>query len=254
MANFSGSGTKDDPWVLKTPPGTSEYQMWRDDAADPPAIVCQVGGTRLLYDARAIDDLHAMLKAQGDWVPLGGADEQKPAADGHGRGVGPLRGQPARRLVRAEEGPARPVRRLHAAAAGGARPRRGHPRRQEQPDAGDLGAMARATAAPRRPATRSMRSATRTGGRSSSCWVPGGRSVQELADALPISRPAVSRHLRLLKRAGLVAEEPVGTRRIYRLHDEGIEAVRAYLERVWGDAAARFALVASNTRSPRAPR
>ena len=82
MANFSGSGTKDDPWVLKTPPGTSEYQMWRDDAADPPAIVCQVGGTRLLYDARAIDDLHAMLKATGDWVPLGGADEQKPAPEG----------------------------------------------------------------------------------------------------------------------------------------------------------------------------
>ena len=67
------------------------------------------------------------------------------------------------------------------------------------------------------------------------------------ADALPISRPAVSRHLRLLKEAGLVREEPVGTRRIYRLHDEGIEAVRAYLERVWGEAAARFTLVASNT-------
>jgi len=77
--------------------------------------------------------------------------------------------------------------------------------------------------------------------------VPGGRSVQEIADALPISRPAVSRHLRLLKQAGLVREEPVGTRRIYRLHDEGIEAVRAYLERVWGEAAARFTLVASNT-------
>jgi len=81
----------------------------------------------------------------------------------------------------------------------------------------------------------------------------GGRSVQELADALPISRPAVSRHLRLLKRAGLVREEPVGTRRIYRLHDEGIEAVRAYLQEVWGDAAARFSLVASNTTpKPRA--
>ena len=79
----------------------------------------------------------------------------------------------------------------------------------------------------------------------------GGRSVQELADALPISRPAVSRHLRLLKQAGLVREEPVGTRRIYRLHDEGIEAVRAYLERVWGEAGARFSLVASNT-TPRA--
>ena len=78
----TGSGTKDDPWVLKTPPGSSEYLMWRDDAGDPPAIVCQVGGTQLKYAARAIDDLHAWLKAQGDWVPLGGADEQKPAPDG----------------------------------------------------------------------------------------------------------------------------------------------------------------------------
>ena len=82
MANLRGSGTKDDPWVLRTPPGTSEYRMWRDDTAQPAAIVCQVGATRLLYDARAIDDLHAMLKAKGDWVPLGGADEQKPAAHG----------------------------------------------------------------------------------------------------------------------------------------------------------------------------
>jgi len=75
------------------------------------------------------------------------------------------------------------------------------------------------------------------------------RSVQELADMLPISRPAVSRHLRLLKRAGLVVERPRGTRRIYQLHDEGVEAVRAYVERVWGDAAARYRLVAGN-RSP----
>lgn len=78
----SGSGTKDDPWNLTTPPGTSQYQMWRDDSADPAVIVCQVGGSRLLYDARAIDDLHQMLKAAGDWVPLGGADEQKAAPDG----------------------------------------------------------------------------------------------------------------------------------------------------------------------------
>ena len=66
----------------------------------------------------------------------------------------------------------------------------------------------------------------------------GERSVREIADALPISRPAVSRHLRLLKRAGLVVEEPRGTRRIYRLHDEGVAAVRVYLERVWGEVAA----------------
>lgn len=79
----------------------------------------------------------------------------------------------------------------------------------------------------------------------------GERSVQQLADALPISRPAVSRHLRLLKEAGLVVEEPRGTRRIYRLHDQGVEAVRAYLERVWGDAAGRFRLVAENTTPQR---
>jgi DNA-binding transcriptional ArsR family regulator len=76
----------------------------------------------------------------------------------------------------------------------------------------------------------------------------GGRSVRELADALPISRPAVSRHLRVLKEAGLVTEEPRGTRRIYRLQDEGIEAVRTYLAKVWGDAAVRFRIMAENTR------
>jgi DNA-binding transcriptional ArsR family regulator len=73
------------------------------------------------------------------------------------------------------------------------------------------------------------------------------RSVQQLADALPISRPAVSRHLRLLKRAGLVTARAEGTRRLYRLHDDGIEAVREYLEAVWGEAAARFRLAAENT-------
>lgn len=69
----------------------------------------------------------------------------------------------------------------------------------------------------------------------------------ELAVALPISRPAVSRHLRLLKAAGLVVEEPLGTRRIYRLHDAGVDAVRRYLETVWGESAARFRLLAENT-------
>ena len=75
-------GTKDDPWTLKTPPGSSAYTMHRDDDADPALLVCQVGSTRLTYLARAVDDLHAWLLAQGDWVPLGAADEKKPAADG----------------------------------------------------------------------------------------------------------------------------------------------------------------------------
>ena len=81
-ASATGSGTKDDPWVLKTPPGTSEYLIYRDEAADPPALVCVVGKTTLGYQLRAIDDLYAWLLEQGDWVALGAADEQKPAAPG----------------------------------------------------------------------------------------------------------------------------------------------------------------------------
>jgi DNA-binding transcriptional ArsR family regulator len=72
-------------------------------------------------------------------------------------------------------------------------------------------------------------------------------AVRDIAAALPISRPAVSRHLRVLKQAGLVSERPDGARRLYRLEDEGIEAVQAYLQQVWGEAAARFRLMAENT-------
>jgi hypothetical protein len=74
-------GTKDDPWILKTPPGTSEYTMYRDHA-DPPTLVCQVGSTKLTYRAEAVDDLAAWLREQADWVPLGSADEGKDAAEG----------------------------------------------------------------------------------------------------------------------------------------------------------------------------
>jgi hypothetical protein len=77
-----GSGTKDDPWVLRTPPGTSEYRMYRDESADPPSLICVVGSTTLSYRLRAIEDLHAWLKERGDWVPLGAADEQKAPAPG----------------------------------------------------------------------------------------------------------------------------------------------------------------------------
>jgi len=78
----TGEGSKADPWILTTAPGSSTYEMYRDDDADPPLLVCQVGSTRLTYQARAIDDLHAWLRGQGDWVSLGAADEKKPAADG----------------------------------------------------------------------------------------------------------------------------------------------------------------------------
>ncbi|HEY3336179.1 MAG TPA: hypothetical protein VGK16_13185 [Candidatus Limnocylindrales bacterium] len=79
---MTGSGTRDDPWQLTTANGGSAYTMWRDEAADPPALVCMVGSTRLTYHLRAIEDLHAWLAENGDWVELGGADEQKPASEG----------------------------------------------------------------------------------------------------------------------------------------------------------------------------
>ena len=78
----SGAGTADDPWVLTTAPGSSSFTMCEDHLADPPALVCQVGATRLLYDLRAVADLHAWLLAQDDWVPLGSADEKKDAEPG----------------------------------------------------------------------------------------------------------------------------------------------------------------------------
>ena len=77
-----GKGTKESPWELTTPSGSSQYKMYKDETASPPALVCIVGTTELRYQARAIDDLHKMLKANGGWVPLGSADEQKPAAEG----------------------------------------------------------------------------------------------------------------------------------------------------------------------------
>ena len=82
MSKVKGAGTADKPWELKTPPGTAEYQAYKDEAADPPALVVQVGKTQLRYHLRAIDDLYKMLKKDGDWVLLGSADEQKPAAAG----------------------------------------------------------------------------------------------------------------------------------------------------------------------------
>jgi hypothetical protein len=82
MTQIKGDGTEAKPWQLKTPPGTSAYEAYKDEAADPPALVVQVGKTQLRYHLRAIDDLHAMLKKHKDWMPLGGADEQKTATDG----------------------------------------------------------------------------------------------------------------------------------------------------------------------------
>jgi hypothetical protein len=77
-----GTGTHDDPWMLTTAPGSSHYTMHRDEDGDPPALVCQVGSTTLRYRLSAVEDLHAWLREQGDWVALGAADEKKDAAEG----------------------------------------------------------------------------------------------------------------------------------------------------------------------------
>ena len=81
-ANAKIDGTLETPWVLKTPPGTSEFTAYRDELSNPQAIVVQVGKTQLRYHSRCLEDLHAMLKVHGDWMLLGSADEQKPAAPG----------------------------------------------------------------------------------------------------------------------------------------------------------------------------
>jgi hypothetical protein len=95
--NMDGDGgTATTPWRLKTPPGTSEFEAYRDEAADPPALVVQVGKTQLRYHLRCIGDLHAMLAKQGEWVPLGSADEQKPAADGTVEAWGRSPGNPVK--------------------------------------------------------------------------------------------------------------------------------------------------------------
>ena len=80
--DVAGSGTAADPWILTTPPGKSEYEAWRDETPDTPSLVVQVGTTQLRYRLRCIEDLHAMLKEHGDWMPLGNADEQKQAQEG----------------------------------------------------------------------------------------------------------------------------------------------------------------------------
>ncbi len=81
-ATATGSGTREDPWILTTPPGSSQYEAYRDEGGEPPALVVQVSKTQLRYHLRCIEDLHEMLRRHGDWMPLGNADEQKPAAEG----------------------------------------------------------------------------------------------------------------------------------------------------------------------------
>jgi hypothetical protein len=91
---MAASGTREQPWTLKTPSLQSEFVAFRDEAANPPALVVRVGKTELRYHLRCLDDLAAMLKAHGDWMPLGSADEQKPAAPGTVEAWGRAGGNP----------------------------------------------------------------------------------------------------------------------------------------------------------------
>jgi hypothetical protein len=160
--------TADSPWTLRTPSGQSEYQAWRDEAAKPPALVVQVGKSQLRYHLAALDDLHAMLAAHGDWMPLGSADEQKPAADGKWRrgrgppttrwaaGTGSRRacagGSPTtcRRCLRrwARRGGAQPAQQPHARDLSFSRP---SAFRVVAAEPVDVSGRARAAAAERRP-------------------------------------------------------------------------------------------------------
>ena len=116
--------TKENPWQLKTAPGTSEYTMHIEEKDGKSVLACTVGKTVLFYDARCIDDLHKMLKAKADWVELGGTDEQKPAKEGTVEAWGAFSKQSCRWLVRPKEGPSRALRRVRSAPNGGAQPLR----------------------------------------------------------------------------------------------------------------------------------
>ena len=83
--SVQGKGAKEQPWRLRTPPGTSEYEAYKDEALNPPALVVKVGKTELRYRLRSLDDLHAMLKKHGDWMLLGSADELNPLLEERSR-------------------------------------------------------------------------------------------------------------------------------------------------------------------------
>ena len=112
-------GTKDDPWILKTPSGTSEFKAYKDEKADPPAIVVWVGKTELKYQLRALDDLHKMLKSKGDWMPLGSADEQKPVEEGTVEAWGRSPKNPVGGMVWTQERLARKICKLCTTYNGG---------------------------------------------------------------------------------------------------------------------------------------
>ena len=143
-----GTGTPSDPWQLTTPPGNSEFEAFRDPDATPPALVVQVGKTQLRYHLSAIEDLHTMLVKQGDWVPLGNADEQKDAAPGTVEAWGRLASNPVGGWYGMQEGTPRTFRQLRAAGPRGARACRGRTQPAQQSHARDLRSGVSAGASP----------------------------------------------------------------------------------------------------------
>ena len=176
------SGTPEMPWDLKTPPGTTDFQAWRDPTLDPPALVVQVGKTQLRYHLSCIEDLHAMLMAYGDWMPLGSADEQKPAADGTVEAWGRRRQQPGKGLVRHQEGIARSLWHVRAADAGSLRPGRGRAQPKEQSHAREV-ANSEVTGSNVRD--RESRRQGRSGRRAAARQEAAGRELRLMADIRP---------------------------------------------------------------------
>ena len=134
----TGNGTKDDPWVLQTPPGQSQYLAYRDPDAAPPTLVCIVGKTTLGYQLRCLEDLHAMLAERGDWMALGSADEQKPAADGTVEAWARSPENPVGGWYGVKKGLRGTIRELRAAGDGAPRARRARAQPAQQPDARSL--------------------------------------------------------------------------------------------------------------------
>ena len=132
-----GNGSEADPWILQTPSLSSEFQAWRDETADPPALVVQVGATRLSYQLRGLDDLRAMLQSLGGWVELGNADEGKPVKDGSVEACARGR-QSGGRLLWPAQGLSRPVRQLCHARPRAPRARGVGTWPAQQPGAGNL--------------------------------------------------------------------------------------------------------------------
>jgi hypothetical protein len=134
----TGTGTPDDPWVLRTPPGTSEYRMHRDDGTDPPELVCQVGSTKLRYLARCLEDVPAMLETRGDWMELGSADENKRAKDGTLEAWARSETNPVVGWYGLRKGYRGRFANVRAAAARASRPRRARAQPAQQPDTSAL--------------------------------------------------------------------------------------------------------------------